>query len=73
MMKEITENLLYASAIHDSAQENMALHLENLKSLKMCGLNSSRICETDFGFSVSEMAMNRVKKRRVRIWQMWNN
>ncbi|CAI4659109.1 BFH_collapsed_G0038890.mRNA.1.CDS.1 [Saccharomyces cerevisiae] len=34
LLQEITENLLYASAIHDSAQENMALHLENLKSLK---------------------------------------
>ncbi|CAI4046999.1 hypothetical protein SKDZ_12G4090 [Saccharomyces kudriavzevii ZP591] len=34
LLQEITENLVYASAIHDSAQENMALHLENLKSLK---------------------------------------
>ncbi|EJS42609.1 rhc18p [Saccharomyces arboricola H-6] len=34
LLQEITENLVYASSIHDSAQENMALHLENLKSLK---------------------------------------
>ncbi|QID86936.1 Structural maintenance of chromosomes protein 6 [Saccharomyces pastorianus] len=34
LLQEITENLVYASAIHDSAQENMGLHLENLKSLK---------------------------------------